>query len=357
MADTANEKLHDLLVRHQIYLSQYATGLYRKIAGLLSKADSELVEKILTKTDGTFTKTRLEAMLVAVRSLNKQAVERMTAAMTGDLEALAVAEADWTKEAIQDVVPIKLDVIVPPKHTLKAAVTTDPIAGSLLKETAQDWGRQREKGVREAIRMGVVQGETIDQITRRVRGTKALNYSDGVLAVSRRSAEAIVRTGVQAVANSARDSLYQENDDLIKGVKWVSTLDARTTTICRARDGKVFPVDSGPRPPAHWNCRSTTTPVLKSWKDLGIDAEDAPPGTRASMDGQVPADLTYPEWLKRQPREFVLDVMGQRKGALFLDGNLPMDRFVDQTGRELTLEQLQQKERSAWSRAFGSGGK
>jgi hypothetical protein len=33
--------------------------------------------------------------------------------------------------------------------------------------------------------------------------------------------------------------------------------------------------------------------VLKTWRELGIDADEVPQTTRASMDGQVPAKQTF----------------------------------------------------------------
>lgn len=123
------------------------------------------------------------------------------------------------------------------------------------------------------------------------------------------------------------------------------------SAVCRARDGKVYPLDSGPRPPAHPNCRSSTVPVLKSWKEMGINLKEAPEGTRSSMNGQVPADLTYQEWLKNQSADFQDDVLGVTKGKLFRNGGLSLDRFVDRAGKELTLDQLMKREAEAWQKA------
>jgi hypothetical protein len=113
----------------------------------------------------------------------------------------------------------------------------------------------------------------------------------------------------------------------------------------------VFPVDSGPRPPAHPNCRSTTTPVIKSWKELGINLTEAPPGTRASMDGQVPATLTYNDWLKKQPQAFQDEVLGPTKAKLYRKGDLSLDRFIDKSGNEYTLDELRRREMGAFERA------
>ena len=57
------------------------------------------------------------------------------------------------------------------------------------------------------------------------------------------------------------------------------------------------------------NCRSTTVAVV-DYEGLGF--EPPPPGKRASMGGQVPADMTYGEWLSKQPRSVQEDVLGAK---------------------------------------------
>jgi hypothetical protein len=80
-------------------------------------------------------------------------------------------------------------------------------------------------------------------------------------------------------------------------------------------------------------------------------------GERASMNGAVPADTTYGEWLKRQPADVVDDVMGKTKSKLFREGNLPIDRFVDDKGKVLSLDELRVREAAAFERAgIGAGG-
>ena len=84
---------------------------------------------------------------------------------------------------------------------------------------------------------------------------------------------------------------------------------------------------------------------------MGIDMAELDPTTRASMDGQVPQDMTYQQWLKSKPAAFQDDVLGPTKGKLFRDGDLPLDRFVDRKGRELTLDELRKKDAEAFKRA------
>jgi SPP1 gp7 family putative phage head morphogenesis protein len=94
------------------------------------------------------------------------------------------------------------------------------------------------------------------------------------------------------------------------------------------------------------NCRSTTVPVI-NYKELGFSPP--PPARRASMDGQVPADESYGEWLKKQPRTTQADVLGEGKVAYFnrlankYGAQNAMAKLVRDDGSELTLAQLRKR--------------
>lgn len=93
------------------------------------------------------------------------------------------------------------------------------------------------------------------------------------------------------------------------------------------------------------NCRSTTVPVLKSWKQLGINLKEAPAGTRASMNGQVPAKLNYLQWLKSQSVSTQNEALGVGRAKMFRSGKLTIDKFRARSGKGLlTLAQLRAKE-------------
>jgi hypothetical protein len=51
--------------------------------------------------------------------------------------------------------------------------------------------------------MGVVEGQTYTEISKRIIGTKALRYSDGVLALNLRQTQSLVST---AVAHTVKSS-------------------------------------------------------------------------------------------------------------------------------------------------------
>jgi SPP1 gp7 family putative phage head morphogenesis protein len=346
-----NDDLLDEAIKHQVELIRYSSGVVSRVTSILNKSDADLIKKIEA---GSFTEikaARLDKILKALRVINRIAYDLLGKSLTEELVAAAGYEIDYGITVLEKTIPVVFELVRPSPTVLRAVVTSRPFQGALLKEWVAGLEDGRFRRLRDAIRIGVTEGETTADIVRRIRGTKALQYKDGVLDISRRSAEAMTRTAVNHTMVNSREQLYKDNADLIKGVRWVSTLDSRTTAVCRARDGEVYPPNQGPRPPAHINCRSTTVPVTKSWKELGIKLPDAPEGTRSSMNGQVPAGTTYAEWLKKRPAAFQDEVLGVKKGLLFRKGGLTLDRFIDNSGHEYTLDELRRREAEAFKKA------
>lgn len=351
---TSNQKILDGEISHSIGLIRLQNNIVRKVIALLNRTDADLFDKLISKLEtlpNNPSVQRIDEQLEAVRKINAKAYKVITDDLDVELSALSAYELDYQLNLFEAALPVAVDFVKPDPRQVYAATLSRPFQGKLLSEWMQGLEADKANRIRDAVRIGVVEGTPIPQIVKAIRGTKALNYQDGIIEINRRNAEAIVRTAVNHTANYARESLYDENADLIKGVMWVSTLDSRTTEICQARDGKIYPVNKGARPPAHIGCRSTTTPVLKSWRELGIDADEANESTRASIDGQTPESTTYQSWLKAKPASFQDEVLGKTKGKLFRDGGLTLDRFVNDKGHVYTLDELKQRDKSAFERA------
>lgn len=362
---TVNEDLQDATIRHQIFLTRVQNGVARRMLTLLNRSEDELVASIArldpTSVAARFQRMRMERLLEDITDLTEQLRRQMGAELRGELEDVATAERAFQAEALArsggravgNLIETRFEFLTPQR--VRAAALARPFQSVHLKWATQsdhlrELMRRRGELVRGAIQQGFIQGETIGQIIRRVRGTRRLRFADGILNISRRATETMVRTAVNHTANAARQFLYEQNEDLVKGIRYLAILDSRTTPICRALDGNVYPIDSGPRPPQHPNCRSTTAPVMKSFRDIGLDVDDAP-GIAGIADGKVAPYQSYNDWLRTQPKSFVEDVLGKTKAKLYLDGDLPLDRFVDRSGAELTIDELRTKEAAAFEAA------
>lgn len=348
---SVNSAILDVLTGHSVGLQRLSNATVSKIIALLKRSDARLLERLAQEGTTEISRARQEQLLADIRQIIDGLYRDATGQLRADLDALAEYEGQFQADMFRQTVPLQVEWVTPSAFQIIAATNARPFQGRLMREWFDDLPAEAFKRLRNSIRAGFVEGRTIEQMVREIRGTKAQGFKDGILEINRRAAEVTVRTAIAHTANVARDTMYQANGRLIKAVQWRSTLDSRTTMVCMARDGKTYPLDSGPRPPAHPNCRSIVSPVLKSLAELGIKGKELPKSTRASMDGQVAEDLDYDAWLRKKPQAFQDDVLGPKKAAIFREG-VKLDRFVNRAGDELTLDELKQREADAWQRAF-----
>lgn len=347
--------LSEIATRHQVYLERLKSGEANQFAAFLLEMDRSIRRRLGAANMTDFTRARLERLLAATERDLQKILDRYYDQLSGNLIELAQYEAGFEARSLEQVVR-GFEVVIPAEAQVIAAVTTRPLSvrgpdgGKLLEPFIRDWSANEVKRVSGAIRQGFYEGQTTAQILQAVRGTKANQYRDGILSIVNRDAEAIVRTAVQHAASQARQLTWERNADLVQGVRWVSTLDSRTTQQCRSLDGRVFPIDKGPRPPIHIRCRSTTVADIDP--EFAFLREGA---TRASASGQVDANLSYYEWLKQQPAEFQDTAIGKARARLLRNGGLSAERFAElNLGRNfqpLTLDEMRRLEPVAFERA------
>jgi SPP1 gp7 family putative phage head morphogenesis protein len=236
----------------------------------------------------------------------------------------------------------------------KGATITLP-NGEVLEKAFRGVAVDQAERFSQVVRNGLLTGETTPSIAKRLIGNlqfgeeaktvRQLVAAGGqATAVADNQVMALVRTSINQVANSASQQVYEANQDITKKYRYVATLDSRTSSICAALDGREFEYGKGPMPPQHFNCRSTTVPI--------IDPDILPPSTiakRASADGPVPINTSYGQWLKDQPLKTQQDVLGPSKVPYFnrlvekYGARDAMAKLVRDDGSELTLDQLRKR--------------
>lgn len=336
-------------VRHSIYLERYKARIVKDVLALVREVEDSITTAAIKADIERLNRRELEQLLANLKKRIDAGYQPVAELIDMEVKGLASYEAQWQLDMFRSTVPVDLSWKSPADAQIYAATVARPFNGMILKEWMRGLPDGQFSRIRQTIRQGYVEGRTTAQIVQDIVGTRDRK---GIADVSRRAAETATRTALAHTANVARNEVFRANRSLLKGVEWVSVLDGRTSAFCRAMDGRVLPLDSGPRPPAHPNCRSAVIPSIKSSKALGL--KDLPPGTRASMNGQVSAELNYDAWLRQQPVSFQDEVLGRSKGRLFRAG-LKMDRFIDRGGNELTLEQLKERESAIWAKS-GLGG-
>jgi len=352
----ANTALVSLATRQQVLLERLKASDVKNLESFFREA-ADVIRKRLASGELTeLSAARAEAQLVAIRNDLLTIYGNAGAQINGNLKDLADYSAGAESRALQTALVEGVELTIPTAAQVLAAANARPLTSGksavMLESFIKDWSTKSVTSVENAIRVGYFEGQTNQQILKQVIGTKANRYADGVVDATARDARAVVQTAIQHVAQVARSEVYASNSDIVAEYEWVSTLDSRTTPQCQGLDGRTFPIGKGPLPPIHINCRSSTTPVINN-KYIRETLRQGQ--TRASVDGQVPANLSYYEWLKTQPESFQDQALGPMRGQLLRDGGLSAQRFQElQLGKNfepLTLEQMRALEPVAFERA------
>lgn len=354
---TANEKLLDELIGHEVDLTHLSNAQVVEIIKILNSQDPQLRAALIEEIDGLgqdLSEASVALALAGALGINRAVFARVRQTLTQSTDDLIRYELSFVHRALQAVLPALVQDQFPVNAAdfaqVQTAARTMPFQGRLISEWLAGVESGRAASIRDAVRSGIVDGKPTAEIVRTIMGTKAERYADGVLQKSRRDVESVVRSAVSSAAAVASDKAFEANAVLISHVEWVSILDNRTTVMCRIRDrlpytlgtykpiGHKIPWLAGPGR-LHFCCRSSKWPVLKSAKELGItDAQ-----VMALMDGQSPQQVTFGEWLQGQSAARQDQILGPERGRLMRQGKLKFKDFYNDKGKFLTLDELRER--------------
>ena len=378
--------------RESIDLNRYSNRVSRRIVTTYNDVILDLTNKlaVIDEVTAPATAARIRAMLVQLKeSLESWSVEG-TVYMADQMQALAVFQTDFVRNELQKVLPIGAanvnSVQISPEFA-RSLVYTDPTrvniltlptlesqvgrtfsltaakgstitlpSGEVVEKAFRGIAASQAEFISREIRVGIAEGESMAAISRRLRGrlqfganqemtarAQALAGGNG-MRLANNQIRTIVRTTVNQVQTVANQAVFAANENVTKKYQYVATLDARTTTLCASLDGRKFKYGKGPEPPQHFNCRSTTVPVIDD-----DDLRRQFPDTRPSSVGRVPQDESYPNWLRKNPSMQTAALGNKRPFFNYLINkkNLsPRDalrRILKDDGTELSLKDLIKK--------------
>lgn len=382
----------DSSLRHELTVSRLVTGIVQSRIMPAYFDLSKAVKTALADYEPTMNRKDFDDLRRQVSLMVAEKMNAMWEGTTNDLFDLAKYESSHVVGELSGATAVS-----------EAAITRAVNAPMVLAGAISQVGTWREyiagatnstqaRIIDNTIRAGYESGATVQEMTKRLIGTKTNNYLDGLITnTGAREAESLVRTGANHYANKARDVAAQANADLIQGRIFLATFDNRTTLTCMhfGQQQKIYALDdpSTPIPPLHFNCRSVLTLV-----PIGFDPFA---GTKASVGGQdgqaaedaftkksdrldarrekadeqraqgkepkdVPSKVTYSgrkdsaifkagqidaktsmdKWMRSQPDWFIESALGKTRAKLFKEGGLSIDKFTDMNGRPLTLKEM-----------------
>ena len=322
-----NDLIAELEVARSLLHERIKNGLNRKVAKFYDEMIADLQAQILRKKNITRNLAKMIEDLKAALS---------TPDFSDEFQAVAQDEVKHLRE-YNKLAGFALFSHALPQSAVDSLINTTLLEGATVNAWNRGLNIDQKARLEREIRLGVSLGETNELLAARV--ARALGKS-------KRDAASIAVTAAGAIVSAVRQKFFEANADVIKAYKYQATLDTRTSALCRAYDGLMWdtnyePIGHSypfrqPRINTHFNCRSTIIPVIKGADEL----KNVPPATRSSMNGYVPQDINFNDWLKTQPKDVIEKTLGAGRAELFLQGKITMRDLITQQGRELNLTQL-----------------
>ena len=353
------------------------------------------------------TKKRLRAIIAQSKSSLDKWSKTSTKKMIKEIEGLAKVQAGFIENELKKAVKsgnIPINSVAVSSKYAESFVTTDPTKvniftskqfteddfkkfgsgkfeltarqgamqtlpnGETVEKAFRGIATRQQEGLARTIRQGVFSGESTQQIASRMIGRLEFGQKGSVRQIAQAGGEmtklanhqiqTIVRTSVNQVQNQASQAVYAANSKVAPKYEYVATLDSRTSPICKRLDGRKFEYNKGPTPPQHFNCRSTTVPVVDYAglkKQKGFEDLTPPPKgkvvTRPTGEGtgRVPQDTQYGDWLLGQDKKLKVKTLGNEQKVKYFErlakkegsGQKAIRKMVREDGSERSLKDLQ----------------
>lgn len=350
-----NKNLLEVLTQHQAYLYRASSQSVNELLGLFNDDTNAMLSKLRDLLDelsdsekialagGKYTTSNLKEIRDLISQWFSSVNSSLPEAFAVSATAMGVYEANYIAKLYG------AKISKPDGEKLFSAAKKVPLAGgALVDDLLSRIAESARQKVEYAIRDGISTGKTNQEIIQRIRGTKRLNFEDGLLNSTKSDIDRTVRTIRSHVANQAYLDSYKKIG--FEYVRFVSVLDGRTSKLCASLDGTIWEMNDPSKrvPPLHPHCRSILVPVDKDGRLAGerpfvMDerpVKDIPKDERSQLIGQLDANTTFKEFFGKTDDFFQKEWLGPKRYKLYKEGRFDFDKFYDPEGKLYTLEEL-----------------
>src|SRR6056300_1496665 len=334
---SVNDDILSRELKHRALLSLYEKKLDNDLTKIMSSHKKRLVSSTLKNGN-----KNVNALNRALRLETRKTYRKIYKDGISELKALANTSSKFHNNTLKE----SLGKIYRSKvySGLKVNDLIINSAGTYSQQIASI-SLSQQRRIKDIIKKGMMENLAVNQIAKNVGNSIDLPSAQ---------LKTLTRTAITETSTSISNATYKLNEDVIDGYQYVATLDARTSLICGRLDGKVFRLDDkrGIRPPQHFNCRSTTVPIVKSYEDLRDTKSSriskrrlsrVSKSKRASLNGQVPSETNFAKFLSEQDYDFKLAVLGdKRRVEIFNTGKLKFNQFSTKDGRLVSISKLEE---------------
>lgn len=338
----------DQIITHQISTQKLIESEKKALLERLAKADKEVFKELNLILAKGLTNQQIDAFKAQLRGIYQAEFQGTALAENKALLRFINDEIDFQTrqlartEGEEDGDLLALLAFASASIVLKKTLSV-PFQGNKLADL---FGRIPEDRITRIIRImnkAKVDGLGPDDIRKQIRDQLKIND---------RNAGTVINSLYGNAQGQVLDRVVKANPKYIKELIWLSVLDHRTSPYCQPRHlkrydaqtkapiGHGFPWGAGPGA-LHYNCRSTYAFAPPTKSRVEAAADDYEPGSFEGLNMvEINKALTYSEYLKRQPRAFVIDILGKTRAELFLSGKVPLENFYEPSGRKTPISNL-----------------
>lgn len=311
------EAQDDLEVKINQFTSNYkvkeAIHLKELKEGKISKADYDNWVKGQV-FQGKQWDAKRDQIIDAIHNSNTMATKIINGAMYG----VFTNNANYTAYSLEHGAGVNFGFGIYDTATVSKLLKDNPDLLPKWKINEQKDYVWNKKKVNNAITQGIIQGEKLDQISKRL--------SQGLAAQNENTMKTFARTAMTGAQNAGREQRFQQAKtkgiDVVK--EWMATLDGVTRHSHRMLDGEQIKVakdpwhptkfsngcryPGDPQGPAHevYNCRCTMVGDILDYPEE-YERYD-------NIDGKPVKNMTYKEWYKAKYGEEIKEKKFVEKG-------------------------------------------
>lgn len=304
-----SQTYYDEYVRHMIAVELYGNDIVQQAEISLEELE-RYCEETLLEYGYVNTRKDQDNLITTINTAVDSFAKSLRISILSKVAELVEAESDWLYHMEDKYLGIKPKI---PKKIIPI-VTSLPFAKEMTIAYFLEFMTRRIESVYGGAinRVYVLGGDikdSVDSIKQSIKSVK-----NGM--------KAELQTIMQAAAKNTDAVIFTATPEAKQKYVWCSVLDSNVCLVCGNMHGSIFDsVSKSPGIPVHERCRCFLIPVSE----------------------KTPIQMKpYSEWIKEQPADIQLKVLGRTRYQLF-KGGMPITRFVND-GRVLRIDELDNKD-------------
>ncbi len=312
----------DAMLRHQMMLERVKGFYYREFNAVMKAFEKDvrrLISEQAPDNMAELSPAKRRALIRAIKERQQVLFEGWANVFTKDNRRLAAVDRTLAARILEATQVSETKRAA--ASFLRSADSLDNLWASILAEPIGANGETMEEMLETFVNSSVkkvsleLAKATVNETSKAETITAIVgprNKNEGVFRLIRANSRAVIATVMQHTSTSTHRNVQAASYETYR---WISVLDERTTEICRGRHNKVFEYSTGPKPPAHFNCRSTIAPNVSGAEDDALSDGD--------------------EWLARQLASTVTAMLGAK-----IENKSVADLMRSAHERPMTIEKL-----------------